>query len=290
MEIVTKITSDDIREKRESNIYKFHNKEDFYKFLDEKFMSHTYSFNSIITTHDNKILLLKRKNSFAVDKLYNYITSYNKKINYCKIINHIKNLFQSELLMIMLTIDELDLNISELKIREKMFRIFDDKKLTEKIFVISCFIRLKYRYTFYKIYNTTNDKISRIIKTDNLEITITKEKDIYVLPGGRKSKFDKNFKETLYREIFEELGKRLKFELSFDYYHIIISKIYDKVSSTMYNDITLICSINKNINDIINNFRTNEEISNIVPILSDSSFCGFNEIKKSLLSVLKLLN
>lgn len=192
MEVISEITSEDLREKRESYIFKFQTEELFQNHINTIFNnSKFYSFNSIMLTSDNKIITLKRNSTFTLDMLFKFIVSTNKNRNiYTNFTNIIKNLSYNEQNYIKKIINKIEYNISEDKIKEDLYFELKDKSLVRKLYVVSKYIFKHYHVIFNIIYKTNSLYIKRKLnirtKLCNIELLLEKNKDVLFYQEEKK--------------------------------------------------------------------------------------------------------
>lgn len=287
MYLLSTVTSDDDRESRYIEVLKFDNNTEFDSYVDNTFNSFlTPSYNCIIVTSDYNIILLKRSCSFILDIMYKESKVGKNIIKYIKYISH------KELLMIENVMINIDTCTDEEDIKKMLLHNCRDELLMKKIYTVGKYIYLNFKDHFYDLVGSIDKYMRRKITinncTESIDIVVNKEKDLYMLPGGRKSKHDNNYEDTINRETYEELGKNINFKLYVDKNYIINSKICDKLTNKIYYDLTFICKIDKSYINIIDKFRKNKEV---LEILSTTNENHMQDIAVSyLFSILRNIN
>ncbi|CCU55671.1 mRNA decapping enzyme (Cop-D9R) [Choristoneura biennis entomopoxvirus] len=215
-----------------------------YSTLNIKNYNKKTSFNAILITSDNKVIIAERKFSYYIDTLY--VISIQKNIS-DEILETFIKLFD------------------KLTNREKSI-IFNKKKINKKYISIINFIEnnfngnIKEKYLEYSYNNKP-----RIILNDNFRC----RDKFLILPGGKKNS-NENINQVILRESHEEINIPLNstnnINIIQEYYSETI--IYDKILSKTFVDVTIIAKIKYSSLQILNFFKPNHEISNIkfIPI------------------------
>ncbi|QKE44494.1 putative mRNA-decapping enzyme [Yalta virus] len=246
------------------------------------------SYCCFILFKNNKILLAARSHSFYCS--YAHVTlSKNDCLSeqqIQKIIGSIKNLHMTEFIdfvsaLIQQNIIKPDIYFSKREIdilrkmndtqEKKVFKSFNLKDLVsnsngELIFEIEKLL-LDFREMYF------NNKKSKILQIDS-GLTV-------VLPGGKKEIGDKTCKETIIREVMEEINLDIDInEVSFlnddfDFvsfknndtiYPVMSCYTKDKILNHIYNDKIFIFKIDKDYDDATKDFKPTKEIRSILGV------------------------
>ncbi|CCU56279.1 mRNA decapping enzyme (Cop-D9R) [Mythimna separata entomopoxvirus 'L'] len=208
------------------------------------------SFNAILITKDNMVVIAERKFSYYIDTLF----AISKYKNITKdILEYFIKLFD------------------KLTYREKTI-IFNKKKVNKKYNSIINFIENYFNGDIKERYlNYIHNHKPRIIFKNNLRYNRDK---FLILPGGKKNP-NENIDAVITRESHEEINipidSNKDINILEDYYSETI--IYDKILSKTFIDVTIIAKIKYSSSQILNFFKPNHEISNIkfIPIGKISS-------------------
>ncbi|AAG02764.1 putative NTP pyrophosphohydrolase mutT motif [Betaentomopoxvirus amoorei] len=235
-----------------------------YDTLNIKNYNRKTSFNAILITSDNKIIIAERKFSYYMDTIY--------------IISTYKNISDDILETFIKLFDKLT--------NKEKYNIYNKKRINKKYISIINFIEvyfdgnINHKYLQY-LYNVK----SRIILNNNFRY----RDKFLILPGGKKNN-NENINEVISRESHEEINIPINnqdnnnIDIMQDYYSETI--IFDKILSKKFIDVTIIAKIKYSSIQILNFFKPNHEISNIkfIPINKINSMIDiFYYVQKQLI-------
>lgn len=243
------------------------------------------SYNCIIITKDNKMILCNRRLSFyasyIVHQLQKNLTSLDTK----RFLNCVKNLNLKEFIVLYYTLYQNNLiNIKEYinpEVFEYICNFKDIKpyiKIPKKLFNIYPFL--------------VNSLIKILIDFANNKL-ILKDNNNIILPGGKKKYYDESPLNVLKRELFEELNLNIcnvkYLDKCYNFKNIdenIIPVLcmynHDKILNFNYLDLTYIIKTDYTFKEIEVNFKKNFEIYNLYSsntIKINTNMLSFNTIK-----------
>lgn len=214
-----------------------------YNTLNIKNYNRKTSFNAIMITNDNMVIIAERKFSYYMDTIY-LISKY--KTVTINILETFIKLFD------------------KLTYREKSI-IFNKKKINKKYASIINFIDVNFNGNIKNKYlEYIHNHKPRFVLNNNR----CRDKFL-ILPGGKKNS-NEDIDDVIARESHEEINIPLTsnnvIDINQDYYSETI--IYDKILSKTFIDVTIIAKIKYSSAQILNFFKPNHEISNItfIPI------------------------
>lgn len=260
------------------------------------------SYCCFILFKNNKILLAIRSHSFYCSYIYvtlnktknsskrltkqqlQKISKSIRNLNIMEFIDFVSALIQQDIIEPNIYFSKREIEIIAHIDKTNNMNIFKSSNMKDLINVSDnklIFEIEKILYDFCDMYfNNKNVKNLKI----NFGFTI-------VLPGGKKETYDKNCKETIIREVMEEINLNINInEVSFlnnDFKFVnfknseTVSPIMtcfteDKILNHVYNDKIFIVKVDKNYEDVITNFQSTPEINSIFPLDIELDYDNMN--------------
>lgn len=241
------------------------------------------SYSSFMITSDKKLILCKRSSSFYFSHMISVFKRLLRNGEPLKdsivkvIVSYIIHFKEYELITFLLwlnttydifpDISQAELHLLNTGIDPIPLQFLNDKILLlvgNPLFVLS-------------MKDIASSFVKSLFRGENNMFSHMNNDPVYVLPGGRRSSADNNIKDTLFREVKEEIGYDMYsndikivsddfsiVEKSNDLTPILVCTTTDKVFNRYFIEYISIVFIPTTSQEIIKSFRRNKEVSGIL--------------------------
>lgn len=229
-----------------------------------------HSYNALLITSDNRLILCSRKFSFYASYVIYSLTKKKKYFNEKKFLNCVKNLNIKEFSAFYYMLDRNKIINLKKHVSPEIYEYMSNFVLDEeynKFFDIS--------YSFISNDNIIINKLVNILLDFVNNILLISNTKNVILPGGKSKSIDEKPLDILKRELFEELNlsitdveylnKYYKFiAIDENIYPVLCMYIHDKVLKYNYLDLTYILRTKKTFQEINLNFKANNEVHKLI--------------------------
>lgn len=241
------------------------------------------SYSSFIITSDKKMVLCKRSSSFY----FSHMTSVFKRLlrnekilkDYMVkiILSYIAHFKVYELITFLIWVDSIyniftDISLPEYQLLKNGIDHISLQFLDNRVLLL-----IGQPEFISSLKEVASSFTRSLFRGDINEFSYINNDPIYVLPGGRRSSSDSDNKETLFREIKEEIGydmysndiKMVSDDFSIrdknkDIAPVLVCTTTDKVFNRYFVEYISIILIPNTAQDIIDSFIPNKEVSDIL--------------------------
>lgn len=229
-----------------------------------------HSYNALLITSDNRLILCDRKFSFYASYVIYSLTKKKQYFNDKKFLSCVKHLNIKEFSVFYHSLDKNKIINLKKHVTPEIYDYMSNFVLDEeynKYFNVSYSCIANDNIIISKLINILSDFVHNIILISNTKNVI--------LPGGKRISVDEKPLDILKRELFEELNLSISDVEYLDKYYIFRSiddniypvlcmYIYDKVLKYNYLDLTYILRTKKTFKEINLNFKSNNEVNKLI--------------------------
>lgn len=241
------------------------------------------SYSSFMITSDKKLILCKRSSSFYFSHMISVFKRLLRndeplKDNIVKVIvSYIIHFKEYELVTFLLWLNTSydifqDITRTELDILNTGIDPIPLQFLNDKILLL-----VGNPLFILSMKDIASSFVKSVCRGETNMFSHMNNDPVYVLPGGRCSSVDNNIKDTLYREVKEEIGYDMNsndikivlhdfsiVEKSNDLTPVLVCTTTDKVFNRYFVEYISIVFIPTTSQEILNSFRPNKEVSGIL--------------------------